>query len=899
MKKFSTLFIAALLLAGWSSGCADYLNTVPVDKSSPNTFLKGVEQAKSMLAGIYYCFYDDSPAYITPYTYENMCDNSYNHHTWEFSAEFASGTQTAASWWAELKWTKDWQAISRANSLIRSMALATGIGPADSRKILAEARFLRAWFYFDLVRFYGRVPLVDENSPQENAPREELDKVMAFIKGDVEYAVGNLDNIPGGEVASLGSALMLRLQIAQYEYDNAEVIACAKAIKELGYDLYGDFRKLFLDEGINDPSNKEVIFKVNYAEDLRSSYMTQLWYNWFSFNTTLEAVNSFFTANGLPVKPLEADNGASIPADPAYDKDYPFENRDPRLKLSVLCPGDEYRCDGTSRYQVHWQPANWDNKTGFAAKKGANETLENLNNDGGDKILMRYGEVLLAWAEAENEENGPKGAYEMIDRLRRRVLELNRDAARWYYDLLCSPEGAAVQAYLDKRQIRRGIAVRFGMGASLDQWDALLRAMTDKGFTKQELLASGLVVNGKNGGLYDKFRNRLMLPVIDVRGDVVGFGSRVIDKSEPKYMNTTETVAYSKRRVLYGLNLAKKTKRPNMILCEGNLDVVTLHQAGFDNAVACMGTALTQEQIRLLSRFTRELVLCYDNDGAGQMATDRALELLQNSEFTVKVLRLPQRLVDGHYVKQDADDFIKYQGRDAFEQLLSGSANGIEFTMSEIAAKYDLKDDKGRIAYAGEIAETLCKLNDPVEREVYTTRAAEAASLPAEAMRMEVQRAAKRMQAKARKAQERQEMNPISALQPADRSIRYQNVRSALAEEGVIRLLMQDESLFPPEMPVRPEEFSSPLLGRIYGELWQRRGHASMAALAAVLTPEEMNHLTALLQKPESAANAPQALADYIRIIREEHTKRTGGTDPLAAAMETYKDKKGYGGKRT
>lgn len=195
MKKFSTLFIAALLLAGWSSGCADYLNTVPVDKSSPNTFLKGVEQAKSMLAGIYYCFYDDSPAYITPYTYENMCDNSYNHHTWEFSAEFASGTQTAASWWAELKWTKDWQAISRANSLIRSMALATGISPADSRKILAEARFLRAWFYFDLVRFYGRVPLVDENSPQENAPREELDKVMAFIKSDVEYAVGNLDNI--------------------------------------------------------------------------------------------------------------------------------------------------------------------------------------------------------------------------------------------------------------------------------------------------------------------------------------------------------------------------------------------------------------------------------------------------------------------------------------------------------------------------------------------------------------------------------------------------------------------------------------------------------------------------------------------------------------------------------
>ena len=529
----------------------------------------------------------------------------------------------------------------------------------------------------------------------------------------------------------------------------------------------------------------------------------------------------------------------------------------------------------------------------FGCKKGGGVInfvmdIENLSYPDAVRFLAKRANIPV-----------PEEASDGTEKLRRRMLGLNRDAARWYYQTLQAPEGQAVRDYLDRRQIHRRIAVRFGMGAAPDSWDALLTAMTARGYSKDELIRAGLAVSGKNGHIYDKFRNRLILPVIDVRGDVVGFGSRVLDKSEPKYMNTPETLTYSKRRVLYGLNLAKKTKRPNMILCEGNLDVVTLHQAGFDNAVACMGTALTQEQIRLLSRFTKELVLCYDNDGAGQMATDRALELLQNSEFTVKVLRLPQRLVDGHYVKQDADDFIKYQGKDAFEQLLSGSASGIEFTMSEIAAKYDLKDDKGRIAYAGEIAETLCKLNDPVEREVYTTRAAEAASLPVEAMRMEVQRAAKRVQAKARKAQERQEMNPISALQPADRSIRYQNVRSALAEEGVIRLLMQDESLFPPEMPVQPEEFSSPLLGRIYGELWQRRGRASMAALAAVLTPEEMNHLTALLQKPESAANAPQALADYIRIIREEHTKRTGGTDPLAAAMETYKDKKGYGGKRT
>ena len=532
----------------------------------------------------------------------------------------------------------------------------------------------------------------------------------------------------------------------------------------------------------------------------------------------------------------------------------------------------------------------------FGCKKGGGVInfimeIENLTFPEAVRFLAKRANLPVP---EEEEQSG-------ADKLRRRVLDLNRDAARWYYDLLCSPEGAAVQAYLDKRQIRRGIAVRFGMGASPDRWDGLLTAMTRKGYSKQELLAAGLVVNGKNGRLYDKFRNRLMLPVIDTRGDVVGFGSRVIDNSEPKYMNTTETITYSKRRILYGLNLAKKTKRPNIILCEGNLDVVTLHQAGFDNAVASMGTALTVEQTRLLSRFTKELVLCYDNDNAGQLATQRALELLNNSEFTVKVLKLPNRMVDGKPTKQDADDFIKNHGPAAFENLLSGSENGVEFRMTQIAARYDLTSDEGRIGYAGEMAEELCKLENAVERDVYTNRAAQTAGLSPEAMKLEVQRAFRRRAARDRKLRERQELNLSRSLQPAERAIRYDDLRSAMAEEGVIRLLMQDDSLFPDQPPLREEEFSSPLLGRIYSELWRCRGGSSMAALSAALTPEEMSHLTTLLQKPESAANAPQALADYIRIIREECAKRSGRStmDALAAARDTYKDKKGYGGKRT
>ena len=487
------------------------------------------------------------------------------------------------------------------------------------------------------------------------------------------------------------------------------------------------------------------------------------------------------------------------------------------------------------------------------------------------------------------------------DRLRSRLLALNRDAARYYYDILQKPEGAAVQAYLNRRQIRRGIAVRFGMGAAPEGWDCLIRAMTAKGYSKQELIKAGLIVQNKNGGLYDKFRNRLILPVVDVRGDVVGFGSRVIDKSEPKYMNSTETPVYSKRRVLYGLNLAKKTKRPNMILCEGNLDVVTLHQAGFDNAVASMGTALTTEQIRLLGRYTKELVLCYDNDNAGQLATQRALEMLNNTEFTVRVLKLPRRLVDGEYVKQDADDFIKFQGAPAFERLLSGSENGVEFRMSQVAAKYDLRSDQGRIEYTAEISQVLSELDNAVEREVYANRAAEAAGLSPDAMRQEVERAARKRRYSARKKRERQELNPALTVQPAARGSRYANLRSAMAEEGVIRLLHLDPTLFGDAMPLRPEEFSSPLLGKIYGAMWPRRyDRTGLSGLTGELSGEEMSHLTTLLQKPESTANAPQALADYIRVIREEQAKRdASGLDPLLLAQETFKDKKRYGGKRT
>ena len=488
------------------------------------------------------------------------------------------------------------------------------------------------------------------------------------------------------------------------------------------------------------------------------------------------------------------------------------------------------------------------------------------------------------------------------NRLRSRILELNREAARFYYDLLQSPRGEACREYLNTRKITQKTAVNFGLGASVNEWDVLFREMTRRGYTKAELLASGLVVNGKNGGAYDKFRNRLIFPVIDARGDVVGFGGRVVDKNDPgaKYMNTPETVAYSKRRVLYGLNLAKKSKRENILLVEGNIDVVMLHQAGFDNACASMGTALTSEQVRLLSRYTKELILCYDNDDAGKVATQKALSILNDTDFSVRVLELPKRLVDGQYVKQDADDFIKFQGKDAFERLLSGSESGSDFRLARIASQFDLSSDRGKIDFSAAAADFLASLPNAVEREVYTAKAAELAGITAEALRMEAQRAYKRRAYRQKKEQERKDLNISAAVQPKERSIRYDNLRSARAEEGIIRLLVQDESVFGLDPPLREEEFSSPLLGRLYTRLWQQRslsGTIRLPQLDGIFEPEEISHLSAIVQQPESLKNAQQALGDYIAIIQTEAQKRSAAAvDPLLAATEKYKSK-GHGGK--
>lgn len=484
-------------------------------------------------------------------------------------------------------------------------------------------------------------------------------------------------------------------------------------------------------------------------------------------------------------------------------------------------------------------------------------------------------------------------------RLRARLLALNRDAAHFYYDRLRSPEGAAVADYLRSRRITPHNATRFGLGAAVDQWDALLQAMLEKGYTQSELLAAGLAVKSKNGRVYDKFRNRLIFPIVDIRGDVLGFGGRVInsDDSGAKYMNTPETVVYSKRRVLYGLNLVKKSKRKGILLVEGNIDVVMLHQAGFDNACASMGTALTREQLQLLSRYTKELILCYDNDEAGKAATQKALTLLNGTDFSVRVLELPMRLENGQYVKQDADDFIKRQGADAFERLLSGSESGMDFRMSQLASRFDLTADQGRIAYAAAAVELLASVPNAVEREIYAARTAETVGVSPAGLKSEVARIAQQNRRKVRRQEDRKSLRAVANRQPQERSLRYEDTKSAMAEQDILSLLFFDDSVFGKTPPVAEQEFSSPVLGRMFAALWSQRqqsGKINVNALGEQFTPEEISHLISLTQNAKLQRNREKMLQDCVRIIHEAVRKRNiaaGKEDPLLSAVNKFKNR--------
>jgi len=499
---------------------------------------------------------------------------------------------------------------------------------------------------------------------------------------------------------------------------------------------------------------------------------------------------------------------------------------------------------------------------------------------------LSYPDAVRALAKRAGMEVPEDEQYQSRYRQQERLWALMKEAGRFYNEQLYTPAGAQCLQYVQKRGLSKSIVTRFGMGFAPDSWNALIAAMKKKGYTEQELIDADLV-GQKNGRIYDRFRNRLMFPIIDVRGNVIGFGGRVLDDSKPKYLNTSETLIFNKRKNLFGLNFAKKTKHDYIILVEGNIDVVALHQYGFDNAVASLGTSLTEEHAVLLSRYTEQVVLTYDSDEAGQRAAQRAIPMLEKVGIKVKVLQM----VDA----KDPDEFIQKFGVDRFKMLLEGSANRVEYQLNAIRKKYDLRVDDQKIAYVHEAAELICTLDSSVKREVYGGRVAESAGISMDAMKLEVNKAFKRRKAIERKRQEKIDLAPMKALQPKDRSIRYDNMRSARAEEGVIAQVLREPALLDQARALRPEDFSVALLGNVYKQLRQRHDTGLEVSLGVLadLSAEEMSHITGIVQKQQGPVNET-AFRDCVRTIQAERQRSAVSTDDdLLALRNKLKESKG------
>lgn len=499
---------------------------------------------------------------------------------------------------------------------------------------------------------------------------------------------------------------------------------------------------------------------------------------------------------------------------------------------------------------------------------------------------LSYGDAVRALAKRAGMEVPEDPQFQSRYKQQERLWALSKEAARYFHSKLYAPEGAEGLSYAQKRGMPKSTLTKFGIGFAPNGWNGLVDAMKAKGYTDQELKDAGLV-SEKNGRIYDRFRNRLMFPIIDVRGNVIGFGGRVMDDSTPKYLNSPETIIFNKRKNLFALNLAKKSKLGYLILVEGYMDAVALHQYGFDCAVASLGTSLTQEHAVLLSRYTEQVVLIYDGDEAGQNATRRAIPMLEAAGIQVKVLRM-------HDAK-DPDEYLKKYGADKFKVLLEEASNRVEYQLGAIARKYHLSDDEERIQFLREAADLVASLPSPVQREVYGGRAAETAKVTPEAMKLEVDRARKRRENREKKQEEQKMLSPAQNLQPKSRTIRYDDIRSAMAEEVILANIFKQPSLLDQVGGLTAAQFSCPLLGKIFRQQQDRykQGLEVSASVLEGLESDEMAHLAGILQRNQGPVNE-QAFADCVRTVLESYRARNTVTEQdLLALRDKMKEKKG------
>ena len=462
-----------------------------------------------------------------------------------------------------------------------------------------------------------------------------------------------------------------------------------------------------------------------------------------------------------------------------------------------------------------------------------------------------------------------------LSKLRLRVLEVNREAGRFFYQTLVSPEGRAGLEYFQGRGLDPAAIKKFGLGYAPESGFGLVNHLRAKGYTVEEMTQADVARLSQRGNPYDRYRGRVMFPIFDLRGNVVAFGGRVLTDEKPKYINTSDTPVYHKSSGLFAMNLAKNSDSRQLILAEGYMDVIALHRAGFSNAIASLGTSLTEEQARIMKRYADEAVICYDSDEAGQKATQRAIPILKNAGLRVRVVTVPGG--------KDPDEFMRNYGKDGplrFKQLLEGGGTDVEYRLQKLRDQYGLETEAGRARYLSEAVEqVLGKLRDPMEQDVYAGKLAEETGVGKDrilaAAGGPARRAAKKEEKKLIRAQmEVAALEAGAALNPEKK----EHMRAALAEEGLIAyLFLHQDKAEALQKLLPPEKFVTAFNRRVYAALLGKtiHGAATLTGLGEELSQAEMGELSRMLAQhrdpPVSGADAKE----FVRLILRE-AGRTG-----------------------
>lgn len=493
---------------------------------------------------------------------------------------------------------------------------------------------------------------------------------------------------------------------------------------------------------------------------------------------------------------------------------------------------------------------------------------------GGDAITflkkienLDYLDAVKTLAQRAGLQMPQEGFDDSLSKRRRRILEMNREAARFYHSVLLSPEGKVGYDYYIGRALSAATINHFGLGFAPNQWDALLKHMRAKGYQPAELVDAGLARKGQKG-YYDNFRNRVMTPIIDVRGNVIAFGGRVLDDSKPKYINTGDTLVYKKTNELFALNFAKDSKEDALILCEGYMDVIAMHQAGFTNAVAGCGTALTTEQVRLISRYAKEVILTYDADEAGQKALQKAMTLFDQTAVKVRI----PALVGG----KDPDEIIRTYGRDKFKGMLEGASNETEFRLLALRRQYNLATTQGKIDFIGGALQILATL-PPVEQDLYVSRLSEELGVERQNMKVQLQD----LVARQGNRREKREFNRIvqeNMRKTARETMATDaSLRKLRAEDRLISLLLRYPDCSRLCKDFDPQWLTPGFAQRVFTLILQRLENGDGTELMDLrdrLTDDEMGRLSGIIARGGESADAKQEFSDCLQTIRAEQQKK-------------------------